>query len=120
MSSPEEDEPFVTITHKPTGKFVQFVGSTTRPLLLDLPAQTLDAAERERARKFFAARGLHEPLKYDLGDPKNGGWTQLTWNLRLGHDTALAADTAVAIFAEVFRLKPEPGDLDLKGLPERK
>lgn len=50
--------PLVMVRDAATGKFVQFVGSLTEPLMLDLPTeQIMTAAETERAQRI-------------LGDPK--------------------------------------------------
>jgi hypothetical protein len=38
MSLPEAARPFVVLSHRPSQRFVQFCGSTTRPLTFDVPA----------------------------------------------------------------------------------
>lgn len=38
MSRPEASRPFVVLEHRPSQRFVQFCGSTTRPLIFDVPA----------------------------------------------------------------------------------
>lgn len=37
MSRPESARPFVILEHRPSQRFVQFCGSSTRPLLFDVP-----------------------------------------------------------------------------------
>ena len=49
---PEDAGAFVVIENLESGKLVQFTGSLDRPLLLDLPSQTLSEAEFYRAVAF--------------------------------------------------------------------
>src|SRR5437763_1628930 len=55
----EEDElPFVIFEHTSSKKFVQFAGSIAKPLLLDLPWQTLSESEFYRAVRYFKGLGV--------------------------------------------------------------
>lgn len=96
---------FVILEHKASGKFVQFAGSKSEPLLLDLPRQALNSAELERAMVLF--RGLGSDLEESPILDRPGGeviGTQSGFQLKLGQDTKQAADLALRIFAEVFQL----------------
>ncbi len=52
----DEALPFALIEHKESGTFVQFTGSKSHPLLLDVPWQALSEAEFYRAVTFFRRR----------------------------------------------------------------
>ncbi len=49
----QSKDAFVIIEEAETKKFVQFLGSTTEPLTLDVPSQTLSELEFYRAVSFF-------------------------------------------------------------------
>jgi hypothetical protein len=58
LVQPNDACAFVIIEDVESKKFVQFVGSLERPLLLDLPAQSLSETEFYRAVLFFRRRGV--------------------------------------------------------------
>lgn len=109
-----EGNAFVIIEHRASGKFVQFAGSKSEPLLLDLPRQALNNAELERA--IVLVRGLGADLeKWPMLDRPSGEvvGTESGFQLKLGQDTKQAADLALRIFAEVFQL-PRDSPLSLE------
>ncbi len=99
------DDAFVIFEHEDSGKFVQFAGSASEPLLLDLPRQTLDNAELERATILFRSLGVSLE-EWPLLDKPGGqvAGTQSGFQVELGQDIEKAADLALRIFSEVFRI----------------
>jgi hypothetical protein len=105
------DDAFVVIEHAGTGKFVQFAGSATAQLLLDLPSQTLSKQEFYKAVELFREMGVigneHELLD------KPGGQVvgrQFSFNA-VFRSVSEAAKTVEEIFATVYGY---PTDCDLK------
>ncbi|MBM4020055.1 MAG: hypothetical protein FJ288_17345 [Planctomycetes bacterium] len=89
-------------------KFVQFAGSQTEGLLLDLPSPALSEDEMTRARDFFRELGVdshaHVEVPDDNGRPAK--WVA-TFQMKLGNDTRRAAQLACGVFLRVFRLSPD-------------
>src|SRR5262245_54677429 len=52
------EDAFVIIEDRQSGKFVQFAGSACEMLLLDLPSQPMSEPEFYRAVEFFRRRGI--------------------------------------------------------------
>lgn len=63
------DDAFVIIEHPETQKFVQFAGSATEQLLLDLPSQTLSETEFYRAVELFRKLGVFGDEHDALDEP---------------------------------------------------
>lgn len=107
----QDDEAFVIIEHRPTGKFVQFAGSASEMLLLDLPSQTLSELEFYRAVEFFRKIGiageefnvLDEPYGQVVG-------RQFTFNVEY-RSPGEAAQAVLALFRDVYQL---PDDCELQ------
>jgi len=94
---------FVIIEEQQSGKFVQFAGSTEKPLLLDLPTQTLSQAEKERAKKLFVSlggAGLEEWEVTDLSGAPAG--TQAGFQMEFGRDPDAATAVALRVLKEVY------------------
>jgi hypothetical protein len=88
--------PFVVVSDTETGKFVQFVGSRTEPLLLDLPtAQILSDAEL-----VAAAELLGEPKRGRVG--KRSAREFVTFQAGPFDDVEAAAEKAVEVLDRVF------------------
>jgi hypothetical protein len=104
LAQPDDAGSFVIIEDEVSQKFVQFVGSIDRPLLLDLPAQTFSEAEFYRAVAFFKRRGVvgqeFEMLDAPGGQPVG---EQFTFQLQL-ESVSDAIEVVRALFAEVYRL----------------
>jgi hypothetical protein len=87
-----------------TGKFVQFVGSETECLLLDVPTEPLTELEFYRAVRFFKRFGVkenqEEAVKYREGIPAGRPFSFNMPFLILNE----AAQAAVAFFREVYLL----------------
>jgi len=100
----EGNEAFVVIEEPRSGKFVQFAGSREAPLLLDLPGQTLDPSEMDRARVLFHKLGVEGPEEWDVHDPLTGkvAGKQVGFQMKLGRDPRRAADIASRVFQEVY------------------
>ena len=100
----DEARAFVIIEHSDSGKFVQFAGSLSNPLLLDLPWQTLSEAEFYRAVVFFRRRGI-APAEYELFDGPLGKpvTEQVTFQFQL-RSVEAATEIAIAVFAEIYLL----------------
>jgi hypothetical protein len=101
---PEDACPFVIVEDAESKKFVQFVGSLDKPLLLDLPAQTLSEAEFYRAVTFFRRRGV-AGQEYELLDAPGGRpvGEQFTFQL-LFHSVDSAVEAVFGVFEQVYLL----------------
>lgn len=104
------DDAFVIIEHKQSGKFVQFAGSATEQLLLDLPWQTLSELEFYRAVDFFRQRGI-TGAEHDVFDEAGGPVSaqQFSFNMTF-RSVEEASRFALDVLQTVFQL---PEDFDL-------
>lgn len=104
LAQPDDACAFVIVEDAASKKFVQFVGSLDRPLLLDLPAQTLSEVEFYRAVAFFKRRGVVGEENEMLDKP--GGRVvgeQFTFQLQLASSSD-AIEVVDALFEEVYQL----------------
>jgi hypothetical protein len=94
-----------------TRKFVQFAHKSQQGLLLDLRGMALDAAEMERAMRFFQERGIRakESVCVAAPDGKTGGREKI-FHAAFGQDVAVAAEAALAVLEQVYHL---PADCEL-------
>jgi hypothetical protein len=99
--SGETGDCFVIIEDRPTNKFVQFSGSSSEPIVFDVPFVEMTPEERARAEAFFQDRD---------------GVTQgdLSYMMDFARDVNGAAETAIEVFREVYLIDD---NLDL-GLQE--
>ena len=88
------------IRDRSTNKFVQLMGSTSDPLLLDVPFPEMTPEELARAEAFF--------LNLE-GAVKN----EYAFNMDFDRDADRAAETVMALFREVYLIEGNL-DLDLK------
>jgi hypothetical protein len=111
LCQPDDDWPFVLIEHNPSKKFVQFAGSVTRPLVLDLPWQTLSEAEFYRAVAYFRKMGVAGEEE-DMLDAPSGRKVgkQFTFQMIFSDDVEGAIAAALPIFQEVYQF---PGGCEL-------
>lgn len=91
---------FVVFEEHASGKFLQFVGSSEEPLLLDLPTVGLTPDERRRATALFrelsgGGQTFSEP---DDADEFPG------YQHESGRDADAAAELAMRVFREVYLL----------------
>jgi len=101
---PEDALAFALIEHSDSGKFIQFVGSESSPLLLDLPWQALSEAEFYRAVEFFRLRGIPSAESQLLDAPSGQPVAeQLTFQESFRSVDA-ATEVAIAVFEQVYRL----------------
>jgi hypothetical protein len=101
---------FVIFEEKKTGKYVQFVGSATEPLLLDLPMVALSEDEKQRAPMILRQAGVRGAEAHPLyGDPTllESTGTIEVFNLVLGQDVQSAAGIACGIFQHVYLFPPD-------------
>lgn len=108
----ESDDAFVIVEHAPTGKFVQFVGSSTQPLLLDLPLQPLVSVEVRRAAALFEELGV-QLESWPVLDQPEGSVVGTQSGLQVAferQEVAQAAALALRVFTEVYKL---PADFPL-------
>lgn len=91
----------VVLEDRRSRRSVRIVGSREEPLVLELPADHLDAGEAERARRLLAELGVSAPAPA----------TRVT----LGADVARGAELALRVMHEVYGL---PAGFDL-GVDER-
>jgi hypothetical protein len=96
------EDAFVVFEHASSGKFVQFAGSTSEPLLLDLPSQTLCKVEFDRAVAFFRRVGVAGE-EHEVLDEPGGSVVGRRFSFTYSPGTVEeAADVAVGVFREIF------------------
>lgn len=100
----------VVLSDAASGKFVQ-IAVDHGALTVDLPTQSLDEAEQQRAAELFARYG-ETRKQYELLDRPGGTAvaTQSTFQVELGADVAHAVQVSLDVFGEVYRL---PSDFRL-------
>ena len=98
------DDAFVIIEHPESKKFVQFAGSATEQLLLDLPSQTLSELEFHKAVQLFREIGVigDEHSVFD-GPAGRVVGQQFSFNA-VFRSVAEATETVERIFAAVYGL----------------
>ena len=103
------DDAFVIFGAKASGKFVQFVGSSHEPLLLDVPIQVLADHEPERLRRLLTEIGSFGQAPADLCQSPEGETVgeHVSFQLALGRDADRAAEISLRIFKDVFLLPDE-------------
>lgn len=95
---------FVIIEHRDTQKFIQFATASGERILLDIPFQSLSAAENIRAGNFFKDRGLDEAqFAADMVDPATGEtvYIQRSYEVLLDNPES-AVELSAAFFREVY------------------
>jgi hypothetical protein len=104
------DEAFVIIEHQESKKFVQFTGSATEQLFLDLPSQTLSELEFYKAVQVFREMGVigDEHSVFDGPGGRVVG-QQFSFNA-VFRSVAEATETVERIFATVYGF---PVDCDI-------
>ncbi len=95
---------YVLIEEPATGKFMQFSGSITEPLFFDLPQQTLNMDEFEKARSLFAEMGYQGPESFAIYETSGGRPTEIqtSFNHFFGDDIVKARELAIAVLHTVF------------------
>jgi hypothetical protein len=98
----------VIFEEKHTQKFVQFAGSARQDLFLDLPAQTLDQADVQRAESYFRGLGVRAE-EYDVYDAPGGkvAGRQRSFQKALGRDVEVATNIATQIFERLYQFPAE-------------
>jgi hypothetical protein len=90
--------PFVVITDRMSGKFVQFFGSSSEPLFLTLPCSQLLMSD-EQAR---ASRMLGEPKLMKMGPRSPRTFLVFRSAPFVGGDVEAASGLALEVMEEVF------------------
>ncbi|MBN1303737.1 MAG: hypothetical protein JXA13_04815 [Anaerolineales bacterium] len=106
----KSQDAFVIIEEKRSGKFVQFAGSASESLLLDLPFQALSEAEVEKARVLFEEFGTSNPQVYDPytdNSMSSASDTQTSFQVDFGSEIHRAAQACMDIFRRVYGLQPD-------------
>lgn len=107
---------FVIVNEVHSKKFVQFDGSTTESLLLDIPVQELSKKEEARAAKLFKSLGAlgRQEIPMVDRDGQTAG-TQVSYQMDFGRDadTDAAAAVTMRVFREVFQISPKAGEFKL-------
>ena len=100
--------PFVVIRDRTSGKFVQFAGHKSEPLVLDLPLEALTALEKKRARAFFSQYGVQFSEEGQLFDVATGEpiGTIRSYKISFGRAIDLAVQCALDVFRIVYQLPP--------------
>lgn len=106
----ESYNPFVVFSDRRTGKFVQFAGDQSQPLLLDFPLQSLSPDEAQRAASLFAKLGVNRPTESQLYSYPSAqpSMVSRSYQLNFVEDTEAAVSTTLDLFTFVFRI-PEDG-----------
>jgi len=113
LCQPEDDFPFVVVEEHASGKFVQFGGSATRPLFLDLPWQTLSEIEFYRAVAYFQRMGV-AGAEEEMLDAPGGKVVGTEFTFQMSFRTVDAAVVvASAVFEEVYQF-PSDKELSIK------
>jgi hypothetical protein len=87
--STDDRDCYVIVTEQESGRFVQFFGSQTDPLIVDLPTPALSRDERSRAGSLFS--NLSDAAESDTG-----------FEVNFGHDPAAAAAMGLRVLREVY------------------
>lgn len=96
----------VLIEEPQSEKFIQFGPGST--LEIDVPHITLSDEEADGAYRFFQKLSDEYLMEYDAPDPiervvRHGA----TFNHDFGRDAKLATKTAIALFQQVFQIRPD-------------
>lgn len=105
MLERENDDAFVIVEDRTSGKFVQFAGNAFQDIIFDLPGQALDPVELTRARALLCIYDI--PFEeWDIHDEPGGAIVgrQSGFCKSLGRDTELAACIAWRVLTEVYSL----------------
>jgi len=84
------EDAFVIIEGDSDSEFVQFLGSTTEPLMLDFPTMSLTEDEKARAKNLFS-------------DIPNSSESEYGFQVLFDQDTASAALLVIRVFREVYQ-----------------
>lgn len=108
LTDRKNEDAFVIFEEKSSGKFVQFSRTADQGLFLDLPSQTLNAAEMERATEYFLQQGVRIE-EFDLFDGPGGKrvGSQCSFQKDFGQDIRAAADVVSEVFRRVFQFPAE-------------
>ena len=103
----EGDGWFMIIEDSRTRKFVQFVWGATEGLTFDLPSQTLNQVELERAKKVLANYDIVLET-WELYDRPNGKVVgeQSGFNKDISNSPELAKKIALDVFLEIYKVDP--------------
>jgi hypothetical protein len=105
LEQPANVDAFVIFEVAPSGKFVQFCGSASEPLQLDLPAQTLSELEFYRAVAYFKRLGV-VGQEYDIFSEPGGLPVSRQFSFQMSLDSVdAAADVAMDVFEDVYRFE---------------
>ncbi|NJN73624.1 MAG: hypothetical protein HC799_12855 [Limnothrix sp. RL_2_0] len=96
------EDAFVIIENPETKKFVQFTGSTTEPLMLDLPSQTLSELEFYRAVDFLRTIDVVGTETVLLDQPHGEAVSQQFSFNKVFDSVTDAAQTVEDIFAIIY------------------
>ncbi len=99
----DNEDAFLILMEKHTGKFLQFSGSARQPLILDLPAQALDHDQAQKAESYFQELGIRA-VEYEMFDAPGGKVVgrQRSFQKSLGRDVEAAARIAENVFEYVY------------------
>lgn len=98
---------FVIFADAKSEKYVQFAGDRGK-LILDLPSQTLNTSEMDRAKSYFEKLG--ENLKEDKLYTEPGGipaGTMHKFSMELGNDVERATSITIDAFFTIYQFPPE-------------
>lgn len=102
----QDDDAFVIVEDKMSGKFVQFAGNAFQDLIFDLPGQALDSMELTRANILLRIFDISFE-EWDVYDEPGGNviGRQTGFCKSIGRDADFAAQLAWKVLTEVYALK---------------
>lgn len=85
-------------------RFVQFCGNRAAPLAIDLPKQSLSAAEFDRAAAYFSKYGDCLTESQMLDEEGNETGMQVSFTMHFGQDAVRAARVGLDVLTTVLQL----------------
>ncbi|MCE9556507.1 MAG: hypothetical protein K8T91_24420 [Planctomycetes bacterium] len=94
------------IIEEPMGNVVQFIGSRSEPLVIDVPTEALSREAKDHAQRLFTSLGgrffENQPMYDRVGGTIVG--TREVFQMELNTDVRHATNVALRVLREVFRL----------------
>lgn len=93
----DSDDMSVIVESTQSGHFLQFTGSRTEQLILDVPVIELTQPEKRRVQELLSP---HMPVLEQWGDDPN----ESSYVIKLGQDVSKAVELVELLFGEAFGL----------------
>jgi hypothetical protein len=111
----ESYNPFVVFNDRMSGRFVQFAGDQSQPLVLDFPLQSLSTDEQRRAASLFAKLGVNEPTETQLYSYPSGEPSSVirSYQINFVEEIEAAVSATLDLFTFVFQIPEDSLDLEM-------